>query len=114
MQRDKPPVFLSSSLRIPRILRDSTAILIKIEHNHNITMVMSTLQIRMQTDMIKKLDSLVKTGLYSSRADVIRDSVRRLLLDMMTGIAPKNGDTVAQVRKIRSDLSLDQINDILK
>ncbi len=42
-------------------------------------MVMDTLQIRMNTKLVKLIDSLVKSGVYSNRADVIRDAVRRFV-----------------------------------
>ncbi len=82
-------------------------------------MVMDTIQIRLSKGQITKLDDLVKTGMYSSRADVIRDSVRRLIIDRstaaMVGIAPNTGDSVKEVRELRKKLSkekfdLDEIN----
>jgi Arc/MetJ-type ribon-helix-helix transcriptional regulator len=68
-------------------------------------MVMDTLQIRMNHGLIKKVDELINTGFYSNRADVIRDAVRRLVMDKMIGILPNKGDSVDEIRKIRKKIS---------
>jgi len=80
-------------------------------------MVMDTLQIRLSEGLVKNIDNLVKTGIYSSRSDVIRDAVRRLVIDKLVGIIPNTGDSVAEIREIRKKLSenfslkdLDEIN----
>ena len=39
-------------------------------------MTMDTLQIRMNKELLKRIDVLVKSGVYSNRSDVIRDSVK--------------------------------------
>jgi len=36
------------------------------------------LQVRMNKTLIKKLDVSVKSGLYDSRSDVVRDAVRKM------------------------------------
>ncbi|MFH1650365.1 MAG: ribbon-helix-helix protein, CopG family [Candidatus Woesearchaeota archaeon] len=82
-------------------------------------MVMETLQIRLSKGMLNGLDSLVKTGLYSSRSDVIRDAVRRLTISSLVGIIPNKGDSVKEVREIRKVLSkqpfdLNEINKLIK
>ena len=64
-------------------------------------MVMDTLQIRLSHGLVEKIDKLVETGIYSNRSDVVRDAVRRLVLDQMTGIIPNDGDSVAQVKKAK-------------
>ena len=80
-------------------------------------MVMDTLQIRLSEGLVKNIDNLVKTGIYSSRSYVIRDAVRRLVIDKLVGIIPNTGDSVAEIREIRKKLSenfslkdLDEIN----
>ena len=42
---------------------------------------MDTLQIRMNKAIIKMIDELVKKDIYSNRSDVIRDAVRRFVLE---------------------------------
>lgn len=82
-------------------------------------MVMDTLQVRMGHEMVKEVDKIVKSGLYSSRADVLRDALRRFLwkreLDKLVGSIPNTGDSVKEVRKIRKilskqNLSLEELN----
>ncbi|MBS3112304.1 ribbon-helix-helix protein, CopG family [Candidatus Woesearchaeota archaeon] len=78
-------------------------------------MVMDTIQVRLSHGLVKKIDNLVQTGVYSSRSDVLRDAVRRLVLDKLIGILPDIGDSVKDIRKIRTKLSkekfgLDEIN----
>ena len=68
-------------------------------------MVMDTLQIRLSHGLVEKIDKLVETGIYSNRSDVVRDAVRRLVLDQMTGIIANDGDSVTQVKKARKKLS---------
>ncbi len=41
---------------------------------------METVQVRLTKSQIKGLDKLVKKGIYSSRGEAVRDSVRRLEL----------------------------------
>ena len=78
-------------------------------------MAMETMQIRMNQGLTKRLDTLVKTGIYQNRSEAIRDAVRRLVLKEMIGIAPNKEDSVKQVRNARKQLSeqefnLDEIN----
>jgi len=48
-------------------------------------MVMDTIQIRINGELLKELDYFVKSGFYSNRADVIRDAVRRFVIDSQVG-----------------------------
>jgi len=73
-------------------------------------MVMDTLQIRMNKELLKRIDSLVKTGIYSNRSDVIRDSVRRFVWEKEVGSISKKGNSVEEVRNIRNKLSNEKIN----
>ena len=78
---------------------------------------MDTLQIRMNNELLKRIDILVKSGMYSNRADVIRDAVRRFVWEKEVGTVPPLGNSVELVRKVRKSLSknikkdhLDEIN----
>ena len=78
-------------------------------------MVMDTLQIRMNPALLKRIDLMVKTGIYSNRADVIRDAVRRFVWEKEIGSISNKEDSIKQVRRIREKLSkekfdLDEIN----
>ncbi len=73
-------------------------------------MVMDTLQIRMNKELLKRIDSLVKSGIYSNRADVIRDAVRRFVWEKEVGSISPKGKATDMVRKIRNKLSEEKIN----
>lgn len=74
-------------------------------------MVMDTLQIRMSKELLKRIDSLVKMGIYSSRSDVIRDSVRRFVWEKeVRSIKNNNRNSVKEIRNIRNKLSKEPIN----
>lgn len=80
-------------------------------------MVMDTLQIRMNPELLKRIDAMVKTGIYSNRADVIRDAVRRFVWEKEIGSVTNKGNSVEMVRKARAKLSkekfdLDEINNL--
>ena len=73
-------------------------------------MTMDTLQIRMNKEILKRIDVLVKSGLYSNRSDVIRDAVRRFVWEKEAGSVGRKGDSVELVRNIRNKLSKEKIN----
>lgn len=80
-------------------------------------MVMDTLQIRMNKGLLDRIDSMVKSGIYTNRADVIRDAVRRFVWEKEIGSIPKKGNSIKAVRKVRKKLSgkkldLDEINNL--
>ena len=73
-------------------------------------MVMDTLQIRMNKELIKRVDTFVKLGVYSNRSDVIRDAVRRFVWEKEVGSVVNKGNAVEQVRGVRKQLSKEKIN----
>ena len=79
-------------------------------------MVMDTIQVRLGPGLVKKIDLLVDTGVYSSRSDVLRDAVRRLVLDKLIGLISDEEDSVAQVKNLRKRLSKEKfdLNEINK
>jgi len=68
-------------------------------------MTMDTLQIRMNPVLLKRIDRLVKIGIYANRADVIRDAVRRFVWEKEVGSLTNKGNSVEQIRKARKRLS---------
>ena len=68
-------------------------------------MVMDTIQVRLAHGVVKKIDELVETGIYSSRSDVLRDAVRRLVIDKLVGILQNDGNSVKQIKELRRKLS---------
>ena len=73
-------------------------------------MVMDTVQIRLSHGLVDKIDDFVGTGIYANRSDVIRDAVRRLVLNKMIGIIPDTGDSVKEMREIKTKLSKEKID----
>ena len=73
-------------------------------------MVMDTVQVRLSHGLIEMIDNFVRTGIYANRSDVIRDSVRRLVLNQQVGTIPNTGDSVDEIRKIRAKLSKEDID----
>ncbi len=73
-------------------------------------MVMDTIQVRLSHGLVTKIDDLVETGVYSSRSDVLRDAVRRLVLDKLVGILPNTGDSVKEIKELRKQLSKEKFD----
>lgn len=75
-------------------------------------MAMSLTQARLPKRLIELTKDLVKRGYYSSKSDVIRHALRKLVLekqmfalDKQIGSIPNTGDSVKEVREIRKILS---------
>ena len=65
----------------------------------------------MNKEMLKRVDSLVKTGIYSNRSEVIRDSVRRFVWEKEVGTIKNNDrNSIEEIRNIRNKLSKEAIN----
>lgn len=73
-------------------------------------MTMSVAQVRLPDGLLEQIDSLVEKKLYANKSDVIRDAVRKLLLEKQVGSIPDSGDSVKEVRKIRKKLSRQKAN----
>ena len=78
-------------------------------------MVMDTIQVRLSHGLVGKIDELIETGVYSSRSDVLRDAVRRLILDKLIGILQDKEDSVKEIKELRKkfsneDFDLEEIN----
>ena len=73
-------------------------------------MAMETMQIRMNKELIQRVDALVKTGIYSNRSDAIRDAVRRLILNDLVGILSNNKNSIQQIKSTRKKLSKEKFN----
>ncbi|MBR9683634.1 ribbon-helix-helix protein, CopG family [Candidatus Woesearchaeota archaeon] len=48
-------------------------------------MVMQTVQIRLTSKLVEKLEELVEDGLYPNKSEAVRDAVRRLILEQELG-----------------------------
>lgn len=68
-------------------------------------MAMTITPVRLPNGILEKVDDLVSQGLYSSKSDVIRDAIRRLVLSKQIGSIKNTGDSVKEIKKIRKQLS---------
>jgi Arc/MetJ-type ribon-helix-helix transcriptional regulator len=68
-------------------------------------MTMSLLQVRVPDGIVTAVNRMVKSGLYSSKSDVVRDAIRQLVLEKQIGSVPNTGDSVKEIRAIRNKLS---------
>jgi len=74
------------------------------------TMAMELMQVRLPENLITELDRFVKKGYYASKSDLVRDAVRRLVLERQAGSIPDTGDSVQEIRAIRKKLSKEDLN----
>jgi len=73
-------------------------------------MTMELTQVRLPEKLVQELDRFVKQGYYASKSDLIRDAIRRLLLERQIGSIPNTGDSVQEVRAIRRKLSKEELD----
>jgi Arc/MetJ-type ribon-helix-helix transcriptional regulator len=73
-------------------------------------MNMELTQVRLPSKLVAELDRFVKQGYYASKSDLIRDAIRRLLLERQVGSIPNRGDAVQQVRAVREKLSKEELD----
>ena len=66
---------------------------------------MQITQVRLPKGLVKQVDQLVDQGLYSNKSEVLRDAIRRLVLQKQVGSISNTGDSVKEVREIRKKLS---------
>ncbi|MDD5649871.1 MAG: ribbon-helix-helix domain-containing protein [Candidatus Nanoarchaeia archaeon] len=82
-------------------------------------MSMSITQVRLPEGLDKEVNQLVEKGLYINKSDVVRDALRKLILEKQIGSIPNTGDSVKEIREIRKKLSkekfdLDEINKLVQ
>ena len=73
-------------------------------------MEMAVTQVRLPEGLIIEIDKLVDKGFYTNKSDVIRDAIRKLVLEKQIGSIPNTGDSVKEVREIRKKLSKEKFN----
>ena len=73
-------------------------------------MTMELTQVRLPETLVQELDRFVARGYYASKSDLIRDAIRRLLLERQVGSIPNTGDSVQEVRAVRKKLSKQELN----
>jgi metal-responsive CopG/Arc/MetJ family transcriptional regulator len=72
-------------------------------------MVMEVVQVRLTKDQLRFIDDEVKLGFYSSRADYVRDIIRRNALNKYQGAAVMNPEfggmsAIEAVKKFRKQM----------
>jgi Arc/MetJ-type ribon-helix-helix transcriptional regulator len=65
--------------------------------------MMSVTQVRLPNALIEEVEQLVKKGHYANKSDVIRDAVRKFILEKQVSSIP--GDDSLKDAKSRKDLS---------
>lgn len=70
-------------------------------------MTMTVAQVRLPEGLMDEVDKLIAKGFYTSKSDVIRDALRKLVLEKQVGSIPNTGDSVKEIREIRKRLSKD-------
>ena len=73
-------------------------------------MEMAVTQVRLPEGLIIEIDKLVDKGFYTNKSDVIRDAIRKLVLEKQIGSIPNTGDSVKEIREIRKRLSKEKFN----
>jgi hypothetical protein len=73
-------------------------------------MAMELVQVRLPKKLIDAIEGYVDGEFYASRSDIIRDALRKFMLDKVIGSIPNTGDSVEEVRKIRRELSKKERN----
>ena len=78
---------------------------------------MEVIQARLPKGLINELNRIVSKGIYTNKSDLIRDAIRRLILEKQIGSVSNKLNSVKQVRNIRNKLSkekfdLKEINNI--
>lgn len=71
---------------------------------------MDTLQIRLPKGIIEQIDKVIDAGNYSSRSDVIRDAVRKMIITNQVGTIPNTGNSVDEIRATRKKLSKEKFD----
>ncbi len=73
-------------------------------------MVMDLIQVRIPDGLTDQINILVTKGYYASKSDVIRDAIRRLVLEKQVGSIQNKGDSVQEIRVLRRKLSKQELN----
>jgi hypothetical protein len=68
-------------------------------------MAMELVQVRLPKKLVEAIEQNIDGKFYASRSDIIRDALRKFMLDKVIGIIPDTGDSVEEVRRIRRELS---------
>ena len=62
-------------------------------------------QVRIPKGLVKEMDQLISNGYYSSKSDLIRDAIRKIVFFEQISSISDNSNSVEQVRAARNNLS---------
>ena len=68
-------------------------------------MTMTVAQVLLPEGLMDEVEKLVTKGFYTNKSDVIRDALRKLVLEKQVSSVPNTGDSVKEIREIRKRLS---------
>ncbi|HDP73804.1 MAG TPA: transcriptional regulator [Candidatus Woesearchaeota archaeon] len=71
---------------------------------------MRVVQARLPEGIMREMNQLVKKGFYTNKSDVIRDALRKLILEKQVGSVPNSGNSVKEVRAARKKLSREELS----
>lgn len=66
---------------------------------------MEVIQTRLPEGLVHGMEELVSRGFYTNKSDVMRDALRKLIIEKQIGTIPNTGDSVEEIREIRKKLS---------
>lgn len=66
---------------------------------------MDVTQVRIPNKLLEESQKLIDKGFYTNKSDVIRDALRKLILEYHIGSIPKQADSVKQIKLARKQLS---------
>jgi Arc/MetJ-type ribon-helix-helix transcriptional regulator len=73
-------------------------------------MTMTVTQVRLPQGLVDEIDKLINKGIYTNKSDVVRDALRKLILEQQLGSIKNTGNSVKEIRNIRKKLSKEKIN----
>ncbi len=73
-------------------------------------MTMELVQVRLPEKLVSQVDVFVKRGYYASKSDVIRDAIRRLVLEKQVGSVANSTDSIQEVHAVRKKLSVSDVD----
>jgi Arc/MetJ-type ribon-helix-helix transcriptional regulator len=66
---------------------------------------MEITQIRIPKGLLEETQVLIDKGYYTNKSDLIRDAIRKLVLEYHIGSVHDKKNSVAQIKKVRKVLS---------
>jgi Arc/MetJ-type ribon-helix-helix transcriptional regulator len=65
----------------------------------------SVIQVRLPDRLIEQVEHQVEKGYFSTKSDLVREAIRRLVIEQQIGTVPAEKESVREVRAIRKNIS---------